>query len=568
MRTRLVIAAMLSILALAAPASTAAGPGSTELISVDATYPSFETVVTPDGRYVLFNSGDIVPPPGHMEAFVYDRQTGITEQVSVDPAGQLEDFNVGHDISDDGRYVVMVSDPNFYEFGDSEQIFVRDRQTGTTTRVTVDVNGDPSVGHHELPAMSGDGRYVTYFSNASFLVPGDFNGQADVFVYDVQAGQTSRVSVDAGGGDANNFSGGADISADGRYVAFGSNATDLLPGGNAGGGIFVRDLQAGVTELAVTEGYGPALSRDGRYIAYLSLGSGGLGTNVHIFDRQARTTELVSVDRSGRRSSGHASQPTISDDGRFVSFTSQAAGLVGGDGNQADDVFLRDRQTGWTSRISVDGSGGEGPSVSFGGSLSADGRLAGFGSWSPLSPLDTNAIPDAYLRDQDDGDGVDWAVDNCPVVANAGQADLDGDGAGNVCDDGDHDGCTDAGEQSADPATGGGRSATDIWDYYDVPTVDWTVKEKMGRDYVVSVSDVSQLIVRFGSSGDPLLDPLSDVPYVVVFPGEPIPLDLLYHTAYDRTLTGPNMWNSGPPNGSITVQDIALMVAQFGHSCA
>jgi hypothetical protein len=122
--------------------------------------------------------------------------------------------------------------------------------------------------------------------------------------------------------------------------------------------------------------------------------------------------------------------------------------------------------------------------------------------------------------------------------------------------DTDRDGCPDASELSNAPSSGGVRNPKSFWDFFSVPT-----GLGPGRDRRITIGDVVAVVRRFGLSGSPLMDPLSEPPPTPPFPQ-------FYHTAFDRTLVGPNVWNLGPPNGSITILDIALVVGQFGHTCA
>ena len=249
-------------------------------------------------------------------------------------------------------------------------IFVHDRQTGTTERVNVDSDGNEGNDQSDFPAISADGRYVAFWSRASNLVAGDTNEEYDVFLRDRQTGTTERVSVDSDGNEANSRSLFSAISADGRYVAFASDASNLVAGDT-------------------NEEY-----------------------DVFLRDRQTGTTERVSVDSGGSQSDGRSCTPRISADGRYVAFWSEASNLVAGDTNNfcgaegddnCADVFVRDRQTGTTERVSVDSAGNEGsgddlPSLIIlilrnPGSppVTADGRYVAFASQaSNLVPGDTN----------------------------------------------------------------------------------------------------------------------------------------------------------------------------------
>jgi Tol biopolymer transport system component len=215
----------------------------------------------------------------------------------------------------------------------------------TTTRVTAGAGGAPPNGNSYSPAISADGRFVAYHSIASNLVAGDQNGVHDVFVTDRFTGRTERASVGSAGEEANGDSSHAAISADGRFVAFQSIADDLAPGdGNGDYDVFVHDRLTG-------------------------------------------RTEIVSVDSAGAVGAGRSWYPSISADGRFVAFSSTSASLVPGDTNGVEDVFVRDRAAGVTIRASVSRSGDQAVAASFLPAISADGRRVAFTSaaWN-LSP--------------------------------------------------------------------------------------------------------------------------------------------------------------------------------------
>ena len=221
-----------------------AATGDTERVSVDsggneADGESRWPAVSSDGRFVVFHSaatnlvgGDT---NGVLDVFVHDRQTGATERVSVDSGGHEANGNSGlfaMAVSSDGRFVVFPSAATNLVGGDtngSHDVFVRDRQSGTTERVSVDSGANEANAGNFDPYISADGRYVSFVSSATNLVAGDTNGVDDAFVHDRQTGVTERVSVDSGGNEANGQTLPiAPISADGRYVTFVSSATDLV----------------------------------------------------------------------------------------------------------------------------------------------------------------------------------------------------------------------------------------------------------------------------------------------------------------------------------------------------
>jgi Tol biopolymer transport system component len=210
-------------------------------------------------------------------------------------------------VSSRGRYVLFTSDASNLVPGDTNgtaDVFVRDRRTGKTKGVSVSLHGAQGRGQSDGAWLTGDGRYALFGSYAANLVPGDTNGEPDVFVRDLGAGTTERVSVGKGGAQANGSSGalGRTVTRDGRYVVFLSAATNLVPGDtNGANDVFVRDRKLG-------------------------------------------TTERVSVPAAGGQANGPSIDPlSLSGDGRFVAFTSEATNLVKGDTNGTQDVFVRTR---------------------------------------------------------------------------------------------------------------------------------------------------------------------------------------------------------------------------------
>jgi Tol biopolymer transport system component len=325
-------------------------------------------------------------------------------------------------ISADGRYVAFQSYASSLVPGDNNgmtDIFVRDRQDDTLTRVSVASDGTEGNHHSQQPAISADGRYVTFWSRASNLVPGDTNGRDDVFVHDLQTGTTERVSVAADGTQASSESYDPAISADGRYVAFYSFAP-LVPGDTNGDrDIFVRDRQAGTTEQVSTAPAGtqanganlePSLSPDGRFVVFWSWASNlvtgdtnGAG-DVFLRDRQTNTTERISVATDGTQADAGSVNATVSADGRYVAFRSLASNLAPGDTNGFVDVFVRDRQTNTTTRVSVAADGSQANNTSFDPTISADGRYVAFtGEATNLVPGDTNNAYDVFLSNLSSG---------------------------------------------------------------------------------------------------------------------------------------------------------------------
>jgi Tol biopolymer transport system component len=281
--------------------------------------------------------------------------------------------------------------------------------------VSVRSNGDQANGASSSPSISADGRYVVFTSDATNLVPGDTNGVGGVFVRDRSTGTTSMVSLRSDGDQSN--AGGYDpsISADGRYVVFTSLATNLVPGDTNGkADVFVHDRSTGTTSRVSVRSNGdqannrrsdePSISADGRYVAFVSgaanlvRGDTNGKADVFVHDRQTGTTSRVSVRSNGDQVNWPSLDPSISAHGRYVAFRSGAANLVPGDTNGKADVFVHDRQTGTTRRVSVRSNGDQANGYSHAPSISADGRYVAFHSYATnLVSSDTNGMPDVFV---------------------------------------------------------------------------------------------------------------------------------------------------------------------------
>jgi Tol biopolymer transport system component len=300
-------------------------------------------------------------------------------------------------------------------------------------RASTRFGGGDATGASQYSSISADGRYVVYLSIASNLIaPGLDTGMYDVFRYDRQTGTNVRVSEAFGGGTANGNSGRAAISADGRFVAFESMATNLLAAPVGDGvitAVYLRDLQLGTTEL-VSQGFGggfpaggpgqpdsflPAISDDGQVIAFVSRASNllapGEDTNetqdVFVYDRVADTIERVDVFSNGAEAPapGFGGSVTITGDGRFVAFQSDQA-FDPTDTNVGTDIYLRDRLLGTTELVSVAYAGGAAGGVFSVNGISADARYVAFTSCDNgqlLAPgKDTNGAStcDVFVRDR------------------------------------------------------------------------------------------------------------------------------------------------------------------------
>lgn len=411
------------------------GRGTTTRVSVSDTGEqgnslAFDGTTSGDGRYVSFSSpaSNLVSGDTNedTDVCVRDRAAGTTTRVSVASDGvQGNAWSVEPVLSTDGRFVAFTSRASNLVPGDTNDepdAFVHDRWTGTTRIVSVSTDGVQADSEASGARVSADGRFVAFVSWASTLVPGDTNGAADVFVRDLQRGVTSRVSVSSLGVEGNHLSQEFTISANGRFVSFSSYASNLVAGDtNASPDVFVRDRWSGVTSrVSVTddegEGVGPALelgsrspaiSADGRYVAFTSFalnlvpGDTNDFPDVFVRDRRAGTTRRASVSSGGVQADAAGRGPSISADGRYVAFSSEATNLVRGDTNQDLDMFLHDRRTRHTIRVSVSTGGVQGNGSVVPGEVSGDGQHVVFSSYaSNLVPADSNEAQDVFVWDR------------------------------------------------------------------------------------------------------------------------------------------------------------------------
>jgi hypothetical protein len=356
--------------------------GLTKRVSVssagdEANGPSTAECISFDGRFIGFSSeaSNLVSADtnGTMDVFVYDQVLGTTERVSLaSGGGQASDRSLGCSISGDGRFVVFSSDADDLVPGDSNasrDVFLHDRTTGTTTRVSLDSQGTQSNGSSYVPSISRNGRCVTFSSYGTNLVPGDTNGCSDVFVRDLATERTTRVSIASTGAQGNLASWLSSISAGGDVVAFQSTATNLVqPDTNGCADIFVHDSSTGRTSRVSVDSEGnesrggdelitclPSLSGNGRWVAFHSyqdrLVKGDTNSECDVFVHDVATgdTSRADISTSGKQGNRPSINATISDDGRFVAFQSDASTLLDASGPQAErvdgggDVFLRER---------------------------------------------------------------------------------------------------------------------------------------------------------------------------------------------------------------------------------
>ncbi len=362
------------------------------------------------------------------DIYVRDLAHQTVTRVSVSSTGQQANGRSnGPVISRNGRFVAFVSIADNLVPGDTNglpDVFVHDRQTGDIERVSVSSTGQQGNSSSASTGLSisADGRFVAFVSSATNLIPEGTAAASNVYVRDRQTGTTEIVSVSSTGQQGSSIcdffgctlpvSDTSSISADGRYVAFESNARNLVPNdSNNQFDVFLRDRQTGTTErvslsntgFQITRGESPSISDDGRYVAFQSdYLFPTIQMDVFVRDRQAHTTQRVSISTGDTGGNNNSFTPGISPDGRFVAFQSLASNLVPSDTNGGTDVFLRDRLLGTTERVNVTNSGGEAgglgggalsrPSISRGGSVVFNSQDA------QLVPLDTNGLSDVFIR--------------------------------------------------------------------------------------------------------------------------------------------------------------------------
>jgi hypothetical protein len=455
----------------ASDTNTVASARAPNLASVSANGNSGSQHTSADGRFVVFVSDATNLAPNQSDGnnandiFVRDRQTNTMVLVSHTAASANKAGDAISDspqISSDGRWITyasLASDlvSGIVDLAGGANVYLYDRVNDITTLVSHSFVGPNFTGadFSFSPAISADGRFVTYTSYAVDLVTGqsDSNDDTDVFVFDRTTGTNTLVSHDSNAANVTGlqYSFAPSISNDGRFVAYYSAATDLVPNqNNANNSVqhcFLYDRVTNTNAMmdhqfgvVATSGDGnggstepldpPMFSADGLWIAYASgstnLVSGQTDTNanydIFLFDRAAGTNLLVSHRSDSLTAAGSdiSYNPSISADGRFVSYRSQSTDLVAGqnDNNSFQDVFLFDRDTRTNTLVShafgrrttaANGTSGESPRYGY-QSVSPDGRFVAF--WSSSTDLlpgyiDQNGINgDLYLFDRLSGGNI------------------------------------------------------------------------------------------------------------------------------------------------------------------
>ena len=352
---------------------------------------------------------------GAPDIFRVDTVTGAVDLVSRGLNGATGNGSSGMpSISADGRFVAFQSSSSNLVNGDSNtvaDVFRWDATVGSSELVSKGIGGAKTISEAIEPDISADGRYVVFTSGSENLVASDTNVFLDVFRRDMQSGETVRASVATGGEQAHDYSFDPSISADGRYVYFTSGASDLVSGDtNHFVDVFRHDTVTGITDLlshgagiaqANGSSYSPVSSADGRFVAFSSgasnLVTGDTNLVADIFRVDVTTGKITRVGAT--QGNSDSVSPSISSDGRFLAFASAASNLEPSSTDGQPDVFLFDAARGSTQRISVALDGGQPNDRSVAPSLSADARFIAFESQaSNLVADDTNGVGDIVLR--------------------------------------------------------------------------------------------------------------------------------------------------------------------------
>jgi Tol biopolymer transport system component len=390
-----------------------------------------------DGRVIAFDSArsDLVSGDDNeaTDAFVLDLGHGGIVRIGGSHATtELAPSSSTPLLSPNGRLVVFASDATNLVPDDTNEdtdVFVRDRSTGQIARVNVTVDGrqaenDNRPGSLHPYAFSGDGRLLAFESDDKLVPEETFS--TDIFVRDLVTFDLEKVSVASNGAEGDGDSSAPAMSADGRFVAFQSNAFNFGGTDYDFDDIFVHDRRTGETtrisrpqffsELSFPSpgSIAPSISADGRIIAYESLSSTLVerdtndDSDIFVHDRTLHTTVRINLTVDGGETEGRSYNVSMSSDGRYVAYDSAAVDLVPGDTNDSGDVFVYDRATATTSRISIASDGTQGNDSSFLPRISADGRFVAFYSIASnlVAATDTNGATDAFLHDRVTGSTV------------------------------------------------------------------------------------------------------------------------------------------------------------------
>ncbi len=380
------------------------------------------SAISTDGRYVVFSAEGLTPGATYSNVYLRDRTTNTTELVSISSSGAYRNESSSTNsagVNADGRYITFTASLLDGIVG-SLDVYVRDRTTGTTELISTPGQAGRN---SQDTSISDNGRYVIFSSNAATLVSGDTNGVSDIFVRDRVTGTTERVSVASNGTEANGVSQSTSISGDGRYVAFTSGADNLVPNDTNGvADLFLHDRATGTTKRVnvandgtqssspISGSNGFKLSSDGHYTTFtsndsLSTEDTNSSTDIYVYDQVNDTVELISRAYDGSSTNGLSLAPSISANGRYVSFATIASNIVEGGIPNFLGIIINDRLTQTSEMVDVPDDGvsiANGYSFGYSG-LSGDGRHIAFTSLASnlvTGDLDTNSNWDVFVYDR------------------------------------------------------------------------------------------------------------------------------------------------------------------------
>ena len=387
---------------------------------------------------------------GKQDIFVTDLTGSTVSLVSRDVNGVVGNGDSrSASFSADGSKVIFSSQSTNLISADSnalQDIFVKDLTTGVVTLVSTSSAGAQANGVSDLGTLSADGSKVLFVSSASNLVAGDTNGKQDVFVKDLNTGVTTRISTDGSNGQDNGASFTPQFSADGTQVVFASEATNLTVGDtNGAADIFVKNLTTGAITLISTDSSNaqgnsssqtPVFSPDGTKVAFVSYSrlssSDNNGTSdIYIKDLSTGAVTLVTTDALGVQANGFSGSPAFSADGTKLTFISYASNLVAGADNSVGHVFVKDLLTGAVTLVSADEHDIQGNNTSLSASINPDGSQVVFSTTANNLLVDDNGVADIYIKSLTGG-GNDTVESSSSYTLNAHVEDLTLTGSGNT----------------------------------------------------------------------------------------------------------------------------------------
>ncbi len=426
-----IVGVVVGVVGFAAVAFAGGGGPETKLVSRNsngaaaANGYSFPGGITPNARWVAFDSDADNLPGGstNNQVYVRDRRTGKTKLASRSNNGNPADGGDSYDatISDNGRFVAFESNATNLpgSIGPTyAQVYVRDLKKGQTKLISQLGGGDPATGGFSTdPSISGNGRLVAFESDATNL-PGELSPDDQVYLRDRKSGTTRLISKTSGGSPADDDSEDPAISPNGLIVGFESEATNLPGGLGTADQVYVRDLRGGRTLLVSRNTAGSpadddseevAVSGNGRFVAFESVATNLPGSlaptyrQTYLRDRKQETTTLISRNNAGDPAAGgYSEEPSVSANGRFVQFESEATNLPGATGSYAL-IYLRDRDSNRTKLVSRSNNGDPANDNSYmyrnSNLLSRDPRFATFSSYATNLPGSIGpTYSQAYVR--------------------------------------------------------------------------------------------------------------------------------------------------------------------------